>query len=62
MWKMTTACVIMHNRIVEDERDASTKDQGWAFHGDLIEPFVRVVTFQEFLHAHHEIRDWTIHN
>jgi hypothetical protein len=29
MWEVMTACVIMHNMIVEDERDEGIHDQGW---------------------------------
>ena len=37
MWEVMTACVIMHNMIVEDERDdARLFDQGWEFQGELI--------------------------
>jgi hypothetical protein len=31
MWEVMTACVIMHNMIVEEERDDSVYDQGWDF-------------------------------
>jgi hypothetical protein len=31
MWKVMTACVIMHNMIVEDEHDDGIHDQGWEF-------------------------------
>jgi hypothetical protein len=31
MWEVMKACVIMHNMIVEEERDDSVYDQGWDF-------------------------------
>jgi hypothetical protein len=31
MWEIMTAYVIMHNMIVEEERDDSVYDQGWDF-------------------------------
>jgi hypothetical protein len=31
-----TACVIMHNLIIEDERDEDIHDQGWKFQGELV--------------------------
>jgi hypothetical protein len=31
MWEVMNACVIMHNMIVEEERDDSVYDQGWDF-------------------------------
>jgi hypothetical protein len=30
-WEVMTACVIMHNMIVEEERNDSVSDQGWDF-------------------------------
>jgi hypothetical protein len=52
MWEIITACVIMHNIIIEEECDDSVYDQGWDFRGDLVaaNPIP-----QEFLHTHHEI-------
>ena len=38
LWKVMTACVIMHNMIVEDERDDSIFDQGFDFQGENVEP------------------------
>jgi hypothetical protein len=32
------AFVIMHNIIVEAERDDITYDQGWGFHDELVDP------------------------
>ena len=37
-WEVMTACVIMHNMIVEDERDDSIFDQGFDFQDDSVEP------------------------
>jgi hypothetical protein len=36
LWHMT-ACVIMHNMIVENERDDNIYDQNWDFQGELDE-------------------------
>ena len=33
MWEVMTACVIMHNMIVEEEHDESVFDQGWECQG-----------------------------
>jgi hypothetical protein len=49
------ACVIMHNMIVEEECVDSFYDQGWDFQDDLVAQNPRPTSFQEFLHAHHEI-------
>jgi len=56
MWEVMTACVIMHNMIVEEERDESVYDQGWEFQGDLVAlqpgPPADLI---DFLTVHHEI-------
>ena len=44
-----TACVIMHNMIVEDERDESIFDQGFDYQGE------------QFVQFHRELRDWHTH-
>jgi hypothetical protein len=31
MWNMMTACVVMHNMIIEVEHDDIIYDQGWDF-------------------------------
>jgi hypothetical protein len=56
MWEVMTACVIMHNMIVEDERDEGIHDQGWEFQGELVAPYPEAATFEKFLHVHEEIR------
>jgi hypothetical protein len=38
MWEIMTACKIMHNMIIEEERNDSVYDQGWAFQGELVSP------------------------
>jgi hypothetical protein len=30
-WEVMTDCVIMHNMIIDDERDECLLDQGWQF-------------------------------
>jgi hypothetical protein len=61
-WEVMTACVIMHNIIVEEERDDTVYDQGWNFQGELVAPNPGPVSFQDFLHAHHETRDRATHH
>jgi hypothetical protein len=56
-----TARVIMHNMIVEEERDGSVYDQGWDFQDDLVAANPVPTSFQEFLHTHHEIQDRPTH-
>jgi hypothetical protein len=41
-----TACVIMHNMIIEDERDERIHDQGWEFKGELVVPYPGAATFE----------------
>jgi hypothetical protein len=61
MWEVMTACVIMHNMIVEEEHDDSVYDHGWDFQGELVAPNPVPSSFQEFIHTHHEIRDRATH-
>jgi hypothetical protein len=35
-----TTCVIMHNMIVDDERDDNIYGGDWKFQGELVEPQV----------------------
>ncbi|XP_051186503.2 uncharacterized protein [Lolium perenne] len=62
LWEVMTACVIMHNMIVEVERDDSLYDNDWEGQGELVTPQRGPASFQEVLHAHHEIRDLAVHN
>jgi hypothetical protein len=57
MWEVMTACVIMHNIIIEDERDERINYQGWEFQGELVALHLGAAIFEEFLHVHQEIRD-----
>jgi hypothetical protein len=36
MWEVMTACVIMHNMIIEDKCDEGIHDQRWEFQGESI--------------------------
>jgi hypothetical protein len=46
MWNMMTVYVIMHNMIVENERDNIIDDQGWDFQGELAEPAAGVASWE----------------
>ena len=62
LWEVMTACVIMHNMIVEDERDESIFDQGFDYQGENIEPLHQdPATFEQFVQFHREMRDWHTH-
>jgi hypothetical protein len=52
MWEVMTTCVIMHNMIVEDERDEGVHNQEWEFQGELVARHSGAATFEEFLHVH----------
>ncbi|KAI5021724.1 hypothetical protein ZWY2020_058454 [Hordeum vulgare] len=62
LWEVMTACVIMHNVIVEDERDDSIFDQRFDFQGNNVEPVHQEpATFEQFTLFHRGIRDWHTH-
>jgi hypothetical protein len=48
MWKVMTSFMIMHNMIVEEERDDTVYDQGWDFGGELVDPNPGPASFQDF--------------
>jgi hypothetical protein len=56
MYEVMTICVIIHNMIVEQERNDSLHDQGWQFQGVLVEPQPEASTFEEFLNMHVQLR------
>ncbi|XP_073362451.1 uncharacterized protein [Aegilops tauschii subsp. strangulata] len=62
LWKVMTACAIMHNMIVEDERDDSIFDQGFDYQGENVEPLHQEpATFEQFVQFYRELRDWHTH-
>ncbi len=57
-----TACVIMHNMIVEDERLERLYDQGFQFQGENVVPEYGVAAiFEQFTQFHKDMRDWETH-
>jgi hypothetical protein len=44
MWNVMTACVIMHNMIVENEQDDNIYDQSCDFEGELADPAPEVAS------------------
>jgi hypothetical protein len=62
MWEVMNVCVILHNLIIESERDEPMHDNQ-PF--DYQEPFAEVEhvlqEFGAFLHMHHGIRDADVH-
>ncbi|KAL4589025.1 hypothetical protein LXL04_001927 [Taraxacum kok-saghyz] len=59
-----TSCIIMHNMIIEDERDvnATIKDRGEEPTMELEMVVDADVRFQEFLDRHKKIKDKDAHN
>ena len=60
MWEVMTACVIMHNMIVEDERDEGMHDQACQFQGELVQP-EGPSTYAQFLDFHRDVREKVAH-
>ncbi|KAI4965953.1 hypothetical protein ZWY2020_047363 [Hordeum vulgare] len=57
-WEVMTACVIMHNMIVEDERPERLYDQGFQFQGVTVVPeHEGAATFEQFIQFHQDARD-----
>ena len=61
IWEVMTCCVIMHNMIVEDERDDSLYDRDWQFQEELAVPQSGATTFARWVECHQEMRDETAH-
>ena len=62
MWEVMTACVIMHNMIVENERDdARMFDQDWDFEGELVALTPGPVSHDKSSDLYAEMRDRTQH-
>ena len=61
MWEVMSCCVIMHNMIVEDERDGSLFDKDWEFSGEATVPQFGSTTFAGWIEFHREMRDKIAH-
>ncbi|XP_040258384.1 uncharacterized protein [Aegilops tauschii subsp. strangulata] len=62
LWEVMTACVIMHDMIVKDERDDRIFDQGFDYQGENVEPLHQEpAMFEQFAQFHRELRDWHTH-
>ena len=61
MWEVMCCCVIMHNMIVEDERDDSLCDKDWEFSGETIVLQFGSTTFAWWIEFHREMRDKIAH-
>jgi hypothetical protein len=53
LWEVMTACVIMHNMIIEDGRDDSIYDQWFDFQGENVEhEHPPAAIFEQFVEFH----------
>ena len=62
MHEVMTACVIMHNMIVEDERADMIYDSDWLHASELVAPASGAGSYEDFIHVHQEIRNRDKHN
>jgi hypothetical protein len=62
MWNVMDACVIMHNMIIENERDDIINDQGWDFQCELAELAPGVASWEQFMHVTETLHDRHIHD
>ena len=60
-WEVISCCLIMHNMIVEYERDDSIYDKDWQFGGETVVPQFGSRTFARWIEFHREMRDKTAH-
>ena len=61
MWEVMTACVIMHNMIIEDERPEDIGFQDFQYRGTNVVPQRVPATFAQFTQFHAEMRDYQTH-
>jgi hypothetical protein len=62
MWEVMTSCVIIHNMIVQEERDDNIYDGDWNFEDELVEPRAGAASWKYFLHMHNSLQDRTTYN
>ena len=58
--RIMTACVILHNMIIENDRDQDI-DHHYAFMERVVNPHRHADRVSHFLQIHHEIRDADAH-
>ena len=56
-----TYCVIMHNMIVQDERDDSIYNKDWQLQGEMVVPQFGSRIFARWIEFHQEMRHKTAH-
>jgi hypothetical protein len=58
LWYIMTACVTMHNMIIQDERDIDKVYGGYDLMGRQVRPERNVNRIASFLEAYHDIREF----
>jgi hypothetical protein len=48
-WEVITSCIIMHNMVVQEERDDNIYNANWEFQCELVEPHVGAASWEILL-------------
>jgi hypothetical protein len=62
LWYIMTACVIMHNMIIENERGQDLNYSFYDLMGHMVQPRRRADRISRFLEVYHEVRDSDSHD